>query len=126
MPGFDEVKQVDAGVLSVGYVEAGQADGPAALLLHGWPYDIHAFGDVAPRVGAAGYRVLVPCLRGFGTTRFLEDAAIRNGEPHSSTDNAHTSGLCSGRPTARHRSGRPESEARRAIEAVLEDHRRSR
>jgi pimeloyl-ACP methyl ester carboxylesterase len=80
MPGFDEVKQVDAGVLSVGYVEVGQPDGPAVLLLHGWPYDIHAFVDVAPLVAAAGYRVLVPYLRGFGTTRFLDDAAIRNGE----------------------------------------------
>ena len=80
MPGFDEVKQVDAGALSVGYVEAGPADGPAALLLHGWPYDIHAFTDVVPRLAAAGYRVLVPYLRGYGTTRFLDDAALRNGE----------------------------------------------
>jgi pimeloyl-ACP methyl ester carboxylesterase len=80
MPGFDEIKQVDAGALSVGYVEAGPADGPAALLLHGWPYDIHAFTDVVPRLAAAGYRVLVPYLRGYGTTRFLDDAAFRNGE----------------------------------------------
>jgi pimeloyl-ACP methyl ester carboxylesterase len=80
MPGFDEVTQVDAGALSVGYVEAGPADGPAALLLHGWPYDIHAFVNVAPRLAAAGYRVLVPYLRGFGTTRFLDDDDIRNGE----------------------------------------------
>jgi pimeloyl-ACP methyl ester carboxylesterase len=80
MPGFDEVKQVDAGVLSVGYVEAGPADGPAALLLHGWPYDIHAFTDVVPRLATAGYRALVPYLRGYGTTRFFDDDAIRNGE----------------------------------------------
>jgi pimeloyl-ACP methyl ester carboxylesterase len=80
MRGFDEVKQVDAGVLSVGYMETGPADGPTALLLHGWPYDIHAFADVAPRLATAGYRVLAPYLRGFGTTRFLDEAAVRNGE----------------------------------------------
>jgi pimeloyl-ACP methyl ester carboxylesterase len=80
MPGFDEIKQVDAGILNVGYVEAGPADGPVALLLHGWPYDIHAFADVVPRLADAGQRVLVPSLRGFGTTRFLDDAAMRNGE----------------------------------------------
>jgi pimeloyl-ACP methyl ester carboxylesterase len=80
MRGFDEVKQVDAGVLSVGYVETGPADGPTALLLHGWPYDIHAFADVAPRLATAGYRVLAPYLRGFGTTRFLDEGTVRNGE----------------------------------------------
>jgi pimeloyl-ACP methyl ester carboxylesterase len=80
MPGFDEVKQVDAGALNVGYVESGPPHGPAVLLLHGWPYDIHAFVDVAPRLAAAGHRVLIPYLRGFGTTRFLDDAALRNGE----------------------------------------------
>jgi pimeloyl-ACP methyl ester carboxylesterase len=74
------VKQIDAGVLSVGYVEAGPAGGPAALLLHGWPYDIHAFTDVVPRLADAGYRVLVPYLRGFGTTRFLDETDVRNGE----------------------------------------------
>jgi pimeloyl-ACP methyl ester carboxylesterase len=58
----------------------GPADGPAVLPLHGWSYDIHAFVDVAPRLATAGYRVLVPQLRGFGTTRFLEEAAVRNGE----------------------------------------------
>ncbi len=80
MSGFDDVEQVDAGALSVGYVEAGPPDGPVALLLHGWPYDIHAFADVVPRLADAGYRVLVPHLRGYGTTRFLDDAAVRNGE----------------------------------------------
>lgn len=80
MVGFDDLRQVDAGALSVGYVEAGPPDGPVALLLHGWPYDIHAFVDVVPRLAEAGYRVLVPHLRGFGTTRFLDDAAVRNGE----------------------------------------------
>jgi pimeloyl-ACP methyl ester carboxylesterase len=75
------LKQIDAGVLSVGYVEDGPADGPAVLLLHGWPYDIHAFEEVAPQLAAAGYRVVVPHLRGYGTTRFLRDNAVRNGEP---------------------------------------------
>lgn len=75
-----EIQQVDAGALSVGYAEAGPADGPAVLLLHGWPYDIHAFDDVAPRLADAGHRVLMPYLRGFGTTRFLDDGAVRNGE----------------------------------------------
>ena len=80
MPDFDEIRQVDAGVLNVGYVEAGPVNGPAVLLLHGWPYDIHAFDEVVPRLAAAGHRVLVPSLRGFGTTRFLDDATVRNGE----------------------------------------------
>ena len=78
---FDDVRQIDAGVLNVGYIEAGPADGPAVLLLHGWPYDIHAFVEVVPQLSAAGYRVLVPHLRGYGTTRFLDDATVRNGEP---------------------------------------------
>lgn len=80
MPGLNNIKQVDAGVLNVGYLEAGPADGAAVLLLHGWPYDVHAFADVTPRLAAAGYRVLVPYLRGFGSTRFLDDAAMRNGQ----------------------------------------------
>lgn len=75
-----DIQQVDAGALSVGYAETGPADGPAVLLLHGWPYDIHAFDDVAPRLADAGHRVLMPYLRGFGTTRFLDDGAVRNGE----------------------------------------------
>jgi pimeloyl-ACP methyl ester carboxylesterase len=77
---FGPLKQVDAGVLDVGYVEAGPADGPAVVLLHGWPYDIHSYVDVAPLLAAAGYRVVIPYLRGFGTTRFLSDATMRNGE----------------------------------------------
>ena len=72
--------QIDAGVLDVGYVDAGPADGPAVLLLHGWPYDIHSFAEVAPILVASGYRVIVPYLRGYGTTRFLSDDTLRNGE----------------------------------------------
>ena len=65
------LKQIDAGVLNVGYAEAGPADGPAVILLHGWPYDIYSYVDVAPLLASAGYRVIVPYLRGYGTTRFL-------------------------------------------------------
>ena len=72
--------QVDAGLLNVGYAEAGPADGPAVILLHGWPYDIHSYVDVAPLLGARGYRVIVPYLRGYGTTRFLSDETLRNGQ----------------------------------------------
>ena len=68
---FGPVKQIDAGVLNVGYAEAGPANGPAVILLHGWPYDIHTYVDVAPLLAAKGYRVVVPYLRGYGTTRFL-------------------------------------------------------
>jgi pimeloyl-ACP methyl ester carboxylesterase len=75
-----ELKQIDAGPLNVGYVDRGPADGPAVVLLHGWPYDIHSFAEVVPLLTAAGKRVIVPYLRGFGTTRFLSDAAVRNGE----------------------------------------------
>ena len=78
---FAPLRQVDAGVLNIGYVEAGPADGPPVILLHGWPYDIHAFAEVAPILAAKGYRVIVPHLRGFGTTRFLSDDAFRNGQP---------------------------------------------
>jgi pimeloyl-ACP methyl ester carboxylesterase len=74
------LKQVDAGVLSVGYAEAGPPDGPAVVLLHGWPYDIHSFADATPALAAAGYRVLVPFVRGYGTTRFLSDDTVRNGQ----------------------------------------------
>jgi pimeloyl-ACP methyl ester carboxylesterase len=77
---FGPLRQVDAGVLSVGYAEAGPADGPAVVLLHGWPYDIHSFVDVAPLLAAAGYRVVVPFVRGSGTTRFLSDDTVRNGQ----------------------------------------------
>src|SRR3982075_1000456 len=75
------LKQIDAGVLNVGYAETGPADGPAVLLLHGWPYDIHSYVDVAPLLAQAGFRVIVPYLRGYGTTRFLSDATLRSGEP---------------------------------------------
>jgi pimeloyl-ACP methyl ester carboxylesterase len=78
---FDTVKQIDAGVLNIGYAEAGPADGPAVILLHGWPYDIHSFVDVAPLLANEGYRVIVPYLRGYGTTRFRSNATFRNGQP---------------------------------------------
>jgi pimeloyl-ACP methyl ester carboxylesterase len=78
---FGPVKQIDAGVLNVGYVEAGPASGAPVILLHGWPYDIHAFVDVAPLLASAGYRVIVPHLRGYGTTRFRSNDAVRNGQP---------------------------------------------
>ena len=77
---FASLKQIDAGVLNVGYAEDGPADGPVIILLHGWPYDIHSFVDVAPLLAKAGHRVIVPHLRGYGTTRFLSGEAIRNGE----------------------------------------------
>ena len=72
--------QVDAGVLNVGYAEAGPADGPVVLLLHGWPYDIHTYLDVAPSLAGADYRVIIPYLRGYGSTRFLSDETFRNGQ----------------------------------------------
>jgi pimeloyl-ACP methyl ester carboxylesterase len=77
---FGPLKQVDAGALNVGYAEAGPADGPAVILLHGWPYDIHSYADVAPLLASAGYRVIVPYLRGYGPTRFLSDETVRNGQ----------------------------------------------
>jgi pimeloyl-ACP methyl ester carboxylesterase len=80
-PSFGLLKQIDAGVLNVAYAEAGPADGPVVILLHGWPYDIHSFVDVAPRLGSAGYRVIVPYLRGYGPTRFLSGETFRNGQP---------------------------------------------
>jgi pimeloyl-ACP methyl ester carboxylesterase len=75
------LKRVDAGALNVSYAETGPAGGPPVILLHGWPYDIHAFVDVAPILAAAGYRVIVPSLRGYGTTRFLSADTFRNGQP---------------------------------------------
>ncbi len=78
---FSAIKQIDAGLLNIGYAEAGPADGPPVILLHGWPYDIHSYVDVAPLLAQAGYRVIVPYLRGYGTTRFLSDATVRNGQP---------------------------------------------
>lgn len=77
---FKTVKQIEAGLLNVGYAEAGPADGPVALLLHGWPYDIHSYLDAAPLLESAGYRVIVPYVRGCGTTRFLSSDAPRNGQ----------------------------------------------
>jgi pimeloyl-ACP methyl ester carboxylesterase len=77
---FGPVKQVDAGLLDVGYAEAGPAYGTAVILLHGWPYDIHSFAEVAPLLASAGYRVIVPFGRGYGTTRFLSDDTARNGQ----------------------------------------------
>ncbi|MCE3258250.1 MAG: alpha/beta hydrolase [Nitrobacter vulgaris] len=77
---FGALKQIDAGVLNVGYAEAGPAEGPAVILLHGWPYDIYTYVDVAPLLASAGYRVIVPYLRGYGTTRFLSTATPRNGQ----------------------------------------------
>jgi pimeloyl-ACP methyl ester carboxylesterase len=77
---FAALKQIDAGLLNVGYAEAGPADGPVALLLHGWPYDIYSFVDVAPLLSSAGYRVIVPYLRGYGTTKFRSADTFRNGQ----------------------------------------------
>jgi pimeloyl-ACP methyl ester carboxylesterase len=77
---FGPLKQIDAGLLNVGYAEAGPADGPAVILLHGWPYDIYSFVDVAPLLASAGHRVIVPFLRGYGTTRFLSGDTVRNGQ----------------------------------------------
>jgi pimeloyl-ACP methyl ester carboxylesterase len=78
---FGPLKQIDAGLLNVGYAEAGPADGRAVILLHGWPYDIHSYVDVAPLLASAGYRVIVPYLRGYGTTHFLSSDTFRNGQP---------------------------------------------
>src|SRR5712672_3577290 len=78
---FAALKQIDAGLLNVGYAEAGPADGPVVMLLHGWPYDIYSFVDVAPLLASAGYRVIVPYLRGYGSTRFLSKDTFRNGQP---------------------------------------------
>lgn len=78
--GFETLRSVKAGDLEIGYAEAGPQDGPAVLLLHGWPYDIHSYVDVAPILAAEGYRVVIPHLRGYGTTRFLSDDTMRNGQ----------------------------------------------
>jgi pimeloyl-ACP methyl ester carboxylesterase len=78
---FASLKQINAGVLNVGYAEAGPADGSPVILLHGWPYDIYSFVDVTPLLASAGYRVIVPYLRGYGPTRFLSNETVRNGQP---------------------------------------------
>ena len=78
---FGPLKQVDAGLLNIAYAEAGPAGGRPVILLHGWPYDIHSYVDVAPALASAGYRVIVPYLRGYGSTRFLAGDTVRNGQP---------------------------------------------
>jgi pimeloyl-ACP methyl ester carboxylesterase len=80
MSEFGALKQIDAGVLNVGYAEDGRADGPAVILLHGWPYDIHSYVDVAPLLAEEGYRAIVPYLRGYGTTSFLSSETFRNAQ----------------------------------------------
>jgi pimeloyl-ACP methyl ester carboxylesterase len=77
---FDNLKQINAGALSIGYAEAGPQNGPVVILLHGWPYDIYAFAEVMPLLAASGYRVIAPYLRGYGTTRFLSADTPRNGQ----------------------------------------------
>ena len=77
---FDSLKQIDAGLLNVGYAETGPANGPPVILLHGWPYDIYSYVDVAPLLASAGYHVVVPYLRGYGTTRFLSNDTFRNAQ----------------------------------------------
>src|ERR1044071_6790797 len=78
---FGSLQQIEAGLLNVGYAEAGRANGPVVILLHGWPYDIHSFVDVAPLLASAGFRVIIPYVRGYGTTRFLTSETFRNGQP---------------------------------------------
>jgi pimeloyl-ACP methyl ester carboxylesterase len=78
---FASLKQIDAGLLNVGYADAGPSDGAPVILLHGWPYDIYSFVDVAPLLASEGYRVIVPYLRGYGATRFLSSETFRNGQP---------------------------------------------
>jgi pimeloyl-ACP methyl ester carboxylesterase len=78
---FGALKQIDAGTLSVGYADVGPTGGSPVVLLHGWPYDIHSYVDVAPLLASAGYRVIVPYLRGYGTTRFASSETVRNGQP---------------------------------------------
>ncbi|WP_050475640.1 alpha/beta hydrolase [Herbaspirillum rhizosphaerae] len=78
--GFTGIRQIDAGVLNIGYAEVGPANGQPVILLHGWPYDIHSFVDVAPLLAAAGHRVIIPHLRGHGSTRFLSADALRNAQ----------------------------------------------
>jgi pimeloyl-ACP methyl ester carboxylesterase len=75
------IKQIRTGLLDIGYAEAGPANGPVAILLHGWPYDIHSFVEVAPILAAKGHRIIIPCLRGYGSTRFLSAGTMRSGEP---------------------------------------------
>ncbi|TAT60588.1 alpha/beta hydrolase, partial [Enterobacter cloacae] len=78
---FDHPQQINAGDLNIGYVDIGPKEGQPVILLHGWPYDIHSYAEVAPALAAKGYRVIVPSLRGYGTTRFLSASTPRNGQP---------------------------------------------
>ena len=117
---FGPLKQIEAGVLNVGYAEAGPMNGPVVILLHGWPYDIYSFVDVAPLLAGAGYRVLIPYLRGYGTTRFLKPEIVRNGQPSALAVDLRTFSMPSrsrnrsspasigegGPPTSSRRSGR--------------------
>ena len=80
MTRMEPLRTIRAGVLEIAYFEAGPVDGPPVLLMHGFPYDIHSYAEVAPMLAAAGCRVIVPCLRGYGATRFLHDATPRSGE----------------------------------------------
>jgi pimeloyl-ACP methyl ester carboxylesterase len=80
-PGFAPLRHVKAGVLDIAYAELGPSDGPAVILLHGWPYDIHSFTEAAPMLAAKGYRVIAPYVRGYGPTRFVSQGAMRNGQP---------------------------------------------
>jgi pimeloyl-ACP methyl ester carboxylesterase len=80
-PSLGALKQIDAGLLNVGYAETGRGGGTTVLLLHGWPYDIHSFVEVVPLLASAGYRVITPYLRGYGTTSFLSSKTFRNGQP---------------------------------------------
>jgi pimeloyl-ACP methyl ester carboxylesterase len=77
---FNDIKQIDAGALNIGYADVGPREGSVVILLHGWPYDILSFVDVAPKLTAAGYRVIVPYTRGYGSTQFLNANTVRNGE----------------------------------------------
>jgi pimeloyl-ACP methyl ester carboxylesterase len=78
---FENIKQIDAGDLNIGYADEGPANGPVVILLHGWPYDIHSFTEVVPQLTAKGFRSIIPYLRGYGTTRFLSNETLRNGQP---------------------------------------------
>ena len=75
-----KIKQIKAGVLDVGYAEVGPVNGKPVILLHGWPYDINSYVEVAPLLAAQGYRVIVPYLRGWGSTTFLSAQTVRNGQ----------------------------------------------
>ena len=83
------LKSIDAGLVRVGYAELGPANGPVVILLHGWPYDIHSYADVAPLLADAGYRVIVPYLRGYGTTHFIANDTLRNGQQADNAPQAH-------------------------------------